>query len=399
MTLTRTGATGFGVATALLLPFLAACDGGDGSGLPPVGPLGPNFSEIQGNVFTPNCATSGCHFGAGAPQGLRLDAASSYALLVGVRSREEPGIFRVAPGDPANSYLVQKLEGTASTGQRMPLNAPALPAATINVIRQWITEGAIDDRVPARSPIRVTLLSPDPDSIIDPGPTQIITGFDREPDASTVNALTFLVEASGGDATFTDGNEVAIQASSITVPMANPRSAVFDLSGNPLPADTYRVRLLGTGPSVILDLDANVLDGEFSGAFPSGNGLAGGNFEATFTVSGAMVPAPTLDDIQAAVFGPTCATAGCHTGGGAALPTAMNLTTAQASFDNLVNMPSLQAPGAIRVIPNDPDNSYLVQKLEGTAVVGERMPFGSPDPLDPAVIASIRQWIADGAMR
>lgn len=106
MTLTRTGATGFGVATALLLPFLAACDGGDGSGLPPVGPLGPNFSEIQGNVFTPNCATSGCHFGAGAPQGLRLDAASSYALLVGVRSREEPGIFRVAPGDPADRKSV-----------------------------------------------------------------------------------------------------------------------------------------------------------------------------------------------------------------------------------------------------------------------------------------------------
>jgi len=66
---------------AFLAGFLPACDGGDGTGLPPAGPLGPNFSEIQANVFTLTCATTGCHFGAGAPQGLRLDAASSFAEL------------------------------------------------------------------------------------------------------------------------------------------------------------------------------------------------------------------------------------------------------------------------------------------------------------------------------
>ena len=387
------------LAIAVVMPVLAACDGGDGSGLPPAGALGPSFSAIQANVFTPNCAVTGCHFGGGAPQGLRLDAASSYALLVGVTSMEEPGVFRVMPGDPDASYLVRKLEGTASTGQQMPLNAPALSQTTIDVIRQWISDGAIDDRVPANNAIRVTSLSPLPESIADPPPAEIVAVFDREPDASTVNAMTFLLEASGGDATFGDGNEIQIQAATIMVPLTNPRSAVFDLTGIVLATDTYRVRLNGTGASLLLDLDANALDGEFSGAFPSGDGIAGGDFVATFTVSGPVVPGPTLDEIQAAVFGPTCGTAGCHTGGGGMLPAAMNLTSAQASFDNLVNMPSLEAPGAIRVIPGDPDNSYLVQKLEGTAAVGERMPFGSPDPLDPAVIASIRQWISDGALR
>ena len=75
------------------------------------GPLTATFSSIQSQVFTPNCAISGCHAGATAPHGLRLDAGSSYALLVGVPSDEVPGVMRVAPGDPDGSYVVQKLEG------------------------------------------------------------------------------------------------------------------------------------------------------------------------------------------------------------------------------------------------------------------------------------------------
>ncbi len=379
--------------------FLLSCDGGDGTGLPPAGPLGANFSQIQANVFTPTCAITGCHFGAGAPQGLRLDAASSFALLVGVASMEQSSVLRVAPGDPDNSYLIQKLEGSASSGQQMPLNAPALPQPTIDVIRQWISDGAIDDRLPASDPIRVTSLSPVPDSVLTAAPTQIIAAFDRAPDASTVNANTFIVEASGGDMTFGDGNEVPLMAASISVPMANSQTAVFDLTGVAMPDETYQVRLLGSGASIILDLDANALDGEFSGAFPSGNGTEGGDFVAVFTVMTPVVMGPTLDEIQAAVFGPTCSVAGCHSGGGAVLPGVMNLTSAQASFDNLVSVASLQAPAMLRVAPGDPDNSYLVQKLEGTAAFGGRMPLGSPDPLDPALLAAIRQWIADGAMR
>lgn len=280
------------LALAFLAGFLPACDGGDGTGLPPLGPLGPNFSSIQANVFTPTCATTGCHFGAVAPQGLRLDDANSYALLVGVASMEEPSVLRVAPGDPNNSYLIQKIEGTAATGQQMPFNAPALPQATIDVIRQWISDGAIDDRLLASGPIRVTSLSPLPDSVLDPAPSQIIAVFDREPDASTVNANTFILEASGGDMTFGDGNEVPIVAASITVPLANPQTAVFDLTGITLADETYQVRLLGSGASMILDLDANVLDGEFGGAFPSGDGTEDGDFEALFTVMTPVVMGP-----------------------------------------------------------------------------------------------------------
>jgi len=137
---------------AILSLFVAGCGGGSGSGgsiappppplPPPPPPFGANFSEIQASVFTPTCAVSGCHTGAGAPQGLRLDEATSYAMLVNVASTENGALMRVNPGNPNDSYLIQKLEGTASVGQQMPRGGPPLPQATIDFIRQWITDGA-----------------------------------------------------------------------------------------------------------------------------------------------------------------------------------------------------------------------------------------------------------------
>jgi hypothetical protein len=238
-----------------------------------------------------------------------------------------------------------------------------------------------------------------PDSDLETPPAEIVAMFDRELDVSTVNAETFILEASGGDGTFSDGNEEQITAAGITTPDTNPMSATFDLSGVALADDTYRVRLLGSGASVILDLAANALDGEFSGAFPSGDGAEGGDFEALFTVAAPAQMGPTLDEIQANVFTPTCGVGGCHTGPtGDTLPGGMDLTSADASFANLVGVSSVQVPELSRVEAGDPNNSYLIQKLEGTASEGEQMPFGGT-PLDQAVIDDIRQWIADGAER
>lgn len=383
------------------------CSGGNGPGTggtppppsppPPPPPLTAVFSDIQANVFTPNCATAGCHSGASAPQGLQLDATNSYPLLVGVASSEVPAILRVAPGDPDNSYLIQKLEGTAAAGAQMPLGRAPLPQATIDVVRQWITDGALDDRVPASTPIRVSSLSIAPDAVLPASPNDVIAGFDREPDASTVNANTFVLIASGGDGTFGDGNENPVVAASIDVPAANTQSAVFDFGATPLADDRYQLQLLGSGPSTILDLDANALDGEFSGAFPSGDGTAGGDFVAEFTVMAPVASGQTLDEIQAAVFGPSCS--GCHSGpAGGSLPSGMDLSDADASFANLVGIASIQQPAILRVAANDPDASYLVQKLEGTAASGAQMPLGGA-PLDPALIADIRAWISNGAMR
>ena len=395
------------VMVSAVFAVVSCGSGGGGGGGPaaapptptPAPPLQANFTSIQDNVFTPLCTS--CHAGATAPLGLRLDAANSFALLVGVNSTQEPSLQRVDPGNPNVSYLINKLEGSLSgggavTGGRMPLGGTALPQADIDVVRQWITDGALGPGGQPATPIQVTSLSPLPGSSVPMLPMTIMAVFDRDLDANTVDATTFLVERSGGDGTFGDGNEIAIVPVSVTVPAANPMTAVLDMTTSPAVADTYRVTLVGTG-TAILDLSANALDGEFSGVFPSGDGTAGGDFVADFTVDGIQ---PTLTSIQDNVFTPICS--GCHSGVGATLPGVMDLTSIAASFTSLVGTPSLQMAALNRVTAMDADNSYIVNKLEGMLAGGGAI-AGNPMPpplggVDTASIAAIRQWITDGAL-
>ncbi len=142
---------GLQAAVVAVAGLVAGCGGGSGEGLDSSGrPLAEgggsggaasaSFVSIQEQVLTPLCTV--CHAGSAAPAGLRLDAANSYRALVGVSSVEVPALQRVAPGRPDDSYLVQKLEGHAAVGARMPLGGPYLDAATMTRIRQWITAGA-----------------------------------------------------------------------------------------------------------------------------------------------------------------------------------------------------------------------------------------------------------------
>ncbi|MEO8464457.1 MAG: Ig-like domain-containing protein [Gammaproteobacteria bacterium] len=381
------------LATTTAMAAVASCGGGDdgygngGSGGGGGTTLQANFASIQDNVFTPICTS--CHTGAGAPQGLRLDSANSYALLVGVASEEQPALQRVVAGDPNDSYLIKKLEGTASVGGRMPLGGMPLAQSDIDVIRQWITDGAQPTAGTVTTPVRVTSLSPLPDSTLQTVPTSIMAVLDRALDATSVDATTVLVQRSGGDGTFGDGNEVTITPVSVTVPAGNTKTIVVDISTAPPIEDDYRITLVGTGATMIRDLGGNALDGEFAGAFPSGDSTQGGNFVATFTVEGIQ---PTLQSIQDNVFTPICA--GCHTGPtSGALPGGMDLTTAAHSAASLINVAAIENGAQKRVLPNDADNSYLIEKLEGTA--GSQMPLGG-QPLSAATVATIRAWITSG---
>ena len=139
------------VQIALLL-LLCGC-AGSGAGLDEQGnPIGsgdggipvsfdPTFTNIQQNVFNRICID--CHFGAAAPEGLRLDEQNAYDNLVNVNSNEQPDLFRVNPGNPDASYIIRKLEGGPDiTGAQMPLDRSPLDQQTINAIRLWIAQGA-----------------------------------------------------------------------------------------------------------------------------------------------------------------------------------------------------------------------------------------------------------------
>jgi hypothetical protein len=98
----------------------------------------------------------------------------------------------------------------------------------------------------------------------------------------------------------------------------------------------------------------------------------------------------------------SCAFSGCH-GTTNTQPgnKPMRLTTGQA-YDAIVNVSSAQLLSMNRITPGDPDQSYLIHKLQGThqgvGGTGGRMPAGQ-SPLAPSVIAMMRQWVSQGARR
>ncbi|HZM92834.1 MAG TPA: hypothetical protein VFB92_05415 [Vicinamibacterales bacterium] len=136
------------VASAIAV---AACDEKLSDLTGPSPNLQPTFSSIQHDIFetTDTAGRTACvqchtNVGRNPAGGLNLLSGSSYAALVGARSLLKPSATRVIAGDPANSYLVQKLEGTAGiVGLRMPFNGPPyLTDGQMLVIKRWIEVGA-----------------------------------------------------------------------------------------------------------------------------------------------------------------------------------------------------------------------------------------------------------------
>lgn len=117
----------------------------------------------------------------------------------------------------------------------------------------------------------------------------------------------------------------------------------------------------------------------FSGAHPTGE-LRG--------------PAATLALLQTSIFTPKCS--GCHTGGGASLPAAQNLTNGN-TYANIVGVASIEQSTLMRIAAGDPDNSYLVRKVQGDAsITGVRMPANGAF-LTQTQIDLLRGWVVAGA--
>ncbi len=110
-------------------------------------------------------------------------------------------------------------------------------------------------------------------------------------------------------------------------------------------------------------------------------------------------PEATFSNIQTNIFNQSCALSNCHIGGNAPPNNApLDLSAGQA-YDALVGVVSGERPNLLRVDPGNPDQSYLVMKIEGAAgIAGQRMPLGRT-PLSSDQIATVRQWISDGAPR
>jgi hypothetical protein len=237
--------------------FTAAC-AGNGEGLDANGrpivpgggtiPLSADFESLQANIFTPICSV--CHEGASAPEGLRLDADNSYNLLVGIPSTEVPSILRVKPGDPANSYIIQKLEGHAAVGGQMPLGGPYLPATTIAFVAQWITNGAPPASGTA-APAQFAITSIVPDSV-DPAtasPPQISMAFTHDIDVSQIDMRSARIEKLAPDAA---GTVMETIPARISVSSLNQKVLMIWPS-RPLGNGRYRALIRTASPGLLSD--------------------------------------------------------------------------------------------------------------------------------------------------
>lgn len=100
-------------------------------------------SDIQEIFDRRGCTGSSCH-GSVPQAGLDLRTGNSYGALVNVNSTQELALKRVLPGDAAQSYLVDKLEGTG-LGGRMPQGGAPLDSIDMNNIINWINQGAANN--------------------------------------------------------------------------------------------------------------------------------------------------------------------------------------------------------------------------------------------------------------
>jgi hypothetical protein len=164
----------------------------------------------------------------------------------------------------------------------MPLGETPLPQATIDAIRQWITNGA--PNVPAAAASQVLAVqstTPQDSSIVSTPVRQIVVAFTQELDATLVNESTVTLERirpatldpAAPDPALPDP-EIAAQVGdaqeriAVASALAAHNPAVLLITPtSPLAAGVYRVTLRGTGGGALANLSAATLGTDVSWEF------------------------------------------------------------------------------------------------------------------------------------
>src|SRR5262245_31613031 len=106
----------------------------------PCANVSSTLQEIERHVFFPTCMRDTCHSGPQQEHSLTLLEGESYLNLVGVMPdnlvARFAGKLRVDPGNPSNSFILDKLRGTlaANEGVRMPKDLDPIAARKIELI-------------------------------------------------------------------------------------------------------------------------------------------------------------------------------------------------------------------------------------------------------------------------
>lgn len=108
-----------------------------------------SFAADVQPLLNGSCASSNCHGSNANPsqKPMVLQTGEAYDAIVGISSAQLPAMPRITPGEPNQSYLIHKLQGThggvGGAGSRMPLGQPPLSQSIIDLVRQWVADGAL----------------------------------------------------------------------------------------------------------------------------------------------------------------------------------------------------------------------------------------------------------------
>ena len=196
------------------------------------------------------------------------------------------------------------------------------------------------------------------------------------------------------------------------VPEVLPRDAVSVTITSPANPMTLRIGLSAQftaevrdgGGQVMQDPPLTWLSSNSSVMTIDGAGVARGVAPGNATVqarsgnvlsAGVVVTVPAPAPSYAAVIQPiwNAACTRCHGSDG-------GLSLSGDAYDRIVNVASSQNRSFMRILPGDPDNSYILRKLEGcntAGCVGGSMPPGSR--LSNPQLQQIRDWILGGCPR
>lgn len=304
-------------------------------------------AALQAEIFAPNCASSGCH-GAQAPAaGLDLVSPGLASRVAHLDALGCAGHPLVVPGDPASSFLVDKIANDMpACGVRMPVGRPALSAEDTECVRRWIAsmessspDGGTSD-AGLRCPVGLTAC----------GTTCVDTDFDRANCGSCGNACGATDLCAGGSC----AGECPV--------------GTTDCGGGCVNTMTSSRHCGACGNACALG--AACVDGAC-------------NCGPRATFSADVLP----------IFAASCANMSCHSG---MRPAAEMSLEAASAYAALVNV-ATTCRELDRVEPGAPDKSYLVNKLLGVDMCGgTQMPSrGAALPADQ--MDKIISWICHGA--
>ena len=106
-----------------------------------------SFLGIHTYILSSSCNQPNCHDGTFEPDYRTVQSAYSTLVFHSVKKNfpTNPVPYRVTPGDPAQSMIYRRItEHNPPNFERMPSSGNQLPDNLINLIKNWIEDGARD---------------------------------------------------------------------------------------------------------------------------------------------------------------------------------------------------------------------------------------------------------------